>query len=611
MQVVIRVDSSDRMGSGHLIRCLTLANELRNSGVTVLFVSREHKGNFLQRAEDEGYKVVRLSPPPLPTDSRVDDYSALLGVPQEQDAQECLQALRDTRVDWLVVDHYGLDHVWERHLRAIAPYVAVLDDLANRRHDCDILLDQNYFGSTANSRYAGLVSSSCVQLLGPKYALLQPDYRRLRHLMPARDGLVRRVLVFFGGSDQPNNTMHVLKAFESSTLENLAVDIVAGQNHPDKQGLEDWVGRRRGATLHSGLRSLAGLMARADLAVGGGGSTTWERACLSLPAVIVALADNQRAFSDALAADGYQVLLGRDCDVSVDMWSRALVDQISNPQHLVAMSRRVATLTDGTGSELMARTMLDGERFVVRAKSSLTNSPHSPSGSHVVAAKNLRITVLSDADSWLNAHLTELVARWREQGYPVQWVHDSTLISNGDVCFIIGCTRLLKPTDLSRNTYNLVVHESALPEGRGWSPMTWQVLEDRRHIVITLFEAAKEVDSGRIHLQTTIQLSGTELIDEWRQLQADATSELCSRWINEYPGVTQRAHEQSGTASYFRRRGPVDSRIDPEQSIARQFDLLRVVDNDRYPAFFEYRGSAYRLLIKRAATAQVSNSQME
>jgi UDP-2,4-diacetamido-2,4,6-trideoxy-beta-L-altropyranose hydrolase len=598
-RIAFRVDSSAQMGSGHLMRCLTLANELRDSGATVNFLSRQHPGHLIQLLESQGYSVLRLIAPAVTNTAVGEDYAAWLGVSQTADASETLQYLARESPDWLVVDHYGLNCEWERQMRSAVGRILTIDDLANRRHDCDVLLDQNYFGSTTQQRYAGLTEGeSCRLLLGPRYALLQPEYRMMRPLAPPRDGIVRRVLVFFGGSDAANDTGRVLEALSCVELAELAVDVVVGQNHPDRGALRAWVDGRRGASLYSGLPSLAGLMVRADLTIGGGGSTTWERACLSLPAVVATLAENQRGFSEALAADGYQVLLGDHASVSVSQWREALVRLIQDPFGLVELSRRVASLTDGQGALRVATAMFEHERTKRKSRGVASATVVEPAREAPSVASRLRITVLSDSNSWLNQYIEDFVAHWINAGHRVHWVHEPAVIPSGEVCFIIGCSQLLKPDALSRNLYNLVVHESALPEGRGWSPMTWQVLEDRRRIVVSLFEATPEVVAGRIHLQATINLDGSELIEEWRDLQAQATGELCSRWIDGYPGVIANATEQVGKPSFYARRRPVDSRLDPAASLAQQFDLLRTVDNSRYPAYFEYRGRRYMLLIQ-------------
>lgn len=611
MKVVIRADSSVQLGSGHVIRCLTLAGELRSRGASVRFVCREYEGHMIPTIERHGYPVARLSVPPVSLERG--EY--------ECDARETLESLREEPVNWLVVDHYELAREWERRMRPATQRILVIDDLANRHHDCEVLLDQGYFGSVTQDRYATLVDKSCVRLLGPQFALLHPDYRTVRRLLPRRDGTVCRVLVFFGGSDLSNDTLRVLEALSCTELKHLAVDVVVGQNHPDKKSIQGWVSQRPGAALHGGLPSLAGLMARADLAVGGGGSTTWERACLALPSVVATLADNQVGFSTSLAADGCHILLGTNTDVSVSRWRAVLVDLLGNSERLVDISRRSALLTDGAGAGRVAEAMLgDGSavrQVAVAAGGSAASHLHTKrvpelNGGVPILSRDgraLHVTVLSDSMSWLNGYLPVLVEQLRRSGHPVDWVHDPQGIVAGDVCFIIGCSRLLSTAVLGRSKFNLVVHESALPEGRGWSPMTWQVLEDRRNIIVTLFEAADPVDSGRIYLQTAIELTGRELVDEWREHQARATIELCCRWIREFPDVVQGAREQTGMPTFYPRRGPADSKLDPHSSLASQFDVLRTVDNVRYPAFFEYRGGHYKLFIERDDPGRITEPE--
>jgi len=163
----------------------------------------------------------------------------------------------------------------------------------------------------------------------------------------------------------------------------------------------------------------------------------------------------------------------------------------------------------------------------------------------------------------------------------VRWIHDPALLAQGDVCLLLSCGRLLSAEQLALHRHTLVVHESALPQGQGWSPMTWQILEGARSIPITLFEATADLDAGRIYLQQQIKLQGHELVEEWRTLQAQATLELCLAWFDRYQEVVSAAQPQHGEASHYRRRRPADSQLDPERSLAEQFDLLRVVDNDR------------------------------
>ena len=180
----------------------------------------------------------------------------------------------------------------------------------------------------------------------------------------------------------------------------------------------------------------------------------------------------------------------------------------------------------------------------------------------------------------------------------MRWIHDPAQLAPGDVCLLLSCSRLLSAEQLALHRHNLVVHESDLPQGQGWSPMTWQILEGASSIPITLFEATAALDAGPIYLQQQIALQGHELVEDWRTLQAQATFELCLAWFDRYREVVAAAQPQQGEASHYLRRRPADSQLDPERSLAEQFNLLRVVDNQRYPAFFYWRGRRHGLQVQ-------------
>ena len=144
------------------------------------------------------------------------------------------------------------------------------------------------------------------------------------------------------------------------------------------------------------------------------------------------------------------------------------------------------------------------------------------------------------------------------------------------------------------------MYESVLPQGKGWSPLTWQILEDKNEIPITLFEAKESVDSGTIYMQEIMHFTGTELLEELRDKQAAYTTQMCMSFVKNYPGIISSGKEQSGRASYYKKRKSEDSKIDSDKTICEQFNLLRVVDNNRYPAFFEMAGERYFLKIEKA-----------
>ena len=211
----------------------------------------------------------------------------------------------------------------------------------------------------------------------------------------------------------------------------------------------------------------------------------------------------------------------------------------------------------------------------------------------------LSISILSDRSSWLNKYLSELVLDWLNVGHRVLWVHEKQDLRPGDFCFYLSCGQIVPASILSQYQHNLVVHESDLPKGKGWSPLSWQILEGENKIAVTLFEAAKKVDSGRVYAQEWLKFDGHELIDELREAQARATRNLCKRFVSEYPGILAQAREQVGEESFYSRRNPAASKLSTEQSIAEQFALLRIVDNDRYPAFFDHEGYEYKIAVQK------------
>jgi methionyl-tRNA formyltransferase len=216
-----------------------------------------------------------------------------------------------------------------------------------------------------------------------------------------------------------------------------------------------------------------------------------------------------------------------------------------------------------------------------------------------VAGSSLRIGLCIDKGSWINDFIPAWALQWQAVGHTVSWAHDAALLPECHICFYLSYGRIVGKELRARHFNNLVVHESDLPAGRGWSPLTWQVLQGAEKIVVTLFEAADAVDAGKIYGQTVIQLRGHELIDDLRRKQASATFELCAEFVARYPSGWKYSREQRGTASYFPRRTKKDSRIDLELPIREQFNLLRVCDNIRYPAWFEHAGKRFALSINR------------
>ena len=333
----IRVDSSEMIGSGHLMRCLTLAAQMRDDGKAVHFICRELEGNLCQIVTDRGFFLHRL-PMHAPDDS-LTGYAAWLTVPQAADAAETAAVLRRIQpVERLVVDSYALDAAWERQMRPLVREIFVIDDLANRRHDCDILLDQNFYREMRR-RYDGLVPEECKLLLGPAHALLREEFYAARKKLADRDGVLRQILVFYGGSDATCETEKAIHVLLQLYLPSVAVDVVVGGSNPRRAYIEELCGKHGFLRYHCQVSNMAELMAQADLSLGAGGTTTWERCFLGLPAIVTAIAENQLEVCRDCAEMGYIYYLGKWDEVTEEDIAAA-VQKCTMPQVLREMQRR-------------------------------------------------------------------------------------------------------------------------------------------------------------------------------------------------------------------------------------------------------------------------------
>jgi methionyl-tRNA formyltransferase len=211
-----------------------------------------------------------------------------------------------------------------------------------------------------------------------------------------------------------------------------------------------------------------------------------------------------------------------------------------------------------------------------------------------------RVTILTDAESWLHNFLPTLIADLQSRGHSVNVVTAPAEVPEGDFLLCLSSTRLVPSSVLARNRHNLVVHQSDLPRGRGWSPLSWQILEGKDVVPVCLFEAASRVDSGPIYLRDEMHFKGTELVDELRHAQAACAFQMVMQFFDEYPGIIMRGVPQSGDPTYYPRRSPEDNRIDPDKTLREQFNLLRIVDNERYPAYVELYDEVYILKIEKS-----------
>lgn len=351
MRVAFRADASLQIGTGHVMRCLTLADALSEQGAGCKFVCRAHKGHMMDLIEERGYQVNAL---PEPTEEIPDAaadlaHSSWLGVDWFTDAQQTQEALLQFNVDWLVVDHYAIDDRWESALRSGHKRIMVIDDLADRRHDCDLLLDQN-LGRVADA-YQTLIPNHACRLIGPKYSMLRPEFGHWREksLMRRKSPQLKRILITMGGIDENNVTGHVIDCLKECYLpHDFKITIVMGSKSPWLAQVQKQANRLPCQTeVLVNVSKMAELMTFSDLAIGACGGTAWERCCLGLPSYVFTTAQNQHEGALALQSLGAIVLLS-DTDSFINELS-SLFEDAAKAECLKTMSFGASNITDGTG----------------------------------------------------------------------------------------------------------------------------------------------------------------------------------------------------------------------------------------------------------------------
>jgi len=358
MKIIFRTDASVTIGQGHVRRSLTLADTLREQGASAGFVCREHDAHLCDLIEGKGFDLSRLpTPKPGVQSDDTSAHASWLGSLWEDDAEQtrCAIKAQGTRPDWLVVDHYAIDQRWESALRGFVRRIMVIDDLADRSHDCDLLLDQNLVGDML-TRYAGRVPAACGLLLGPEYALLDPSYAELRARACPRNEAIRRILIFFGGVDTDNLTGRALSAVLDLNMPNIEIDVVTTGSGPHYQTFLHQIAGHTNIRLHRDLPTLAPLMAQADLAIGAGGSTSWERLCMGLPTLVVTVAENQLEVARELDRRGLIRWLGGVSSATFERFQVELLTILNSDSNAV-QSRHMGNIVDGRGASRVCEAM--------------------------------------------------------------------------------------------------------------------------------------------------------------------------------------------------------------------------------------------------------------
>lgn len=335
--VLIRADATLEIGSGHVMRCAALGMRLMARGALVHFVCVGLPNRLADWLRDRGFGLTALPA------ADITDWRADL-------AETCKVAHLIGTIDLLIVDHYRLEWEWERGMRQNVRRILVIDDLADRDHDCDLLLDENLHAD-ALTRYRQRVPHGTRQFLGPRYALLRVEFDEPR-LQRTRDGSVKRLLVFFGGTDPGHQTIKVISALRA--MGSLAPEtiIVLGPAYPHRETIQMSVVDLPRICVLDATDQMSRLIAEADLAIGACGQAAWERCALGLPCLVVVTAENQREVAESLHSLGAVECLGDADKVSADSWESALRRAMEDSQRLRAMATASRAITAGRQAAL-------------------------------------------------------------------------------------------------------------------------------------------------------------------------------------------------------------------------------------------------------------------
>ena len=340
MNIIFRVDSSTDIGIGHMMRCLTLAGNLKKqyTQLRILFISRDLDGNINNIVEKNGYGLCLL--PREHKKYKLQDYEKWLSVPKGMDVVQTIKFLEGEEISLLVVDNYALDYKWENIVRPFVKAILVIDDLANRIHECDFLLDQTY-GNNVGHRYDGLVPKKCKLFLGIEYVLLRDGFYRQRKLCQVRRQ-IQRILVFYGGSDDTHETIKVLKGLQKLKQSSYKIDVVVGSSNIQKKQIEQMCKRLKKVTYYCQVNNMEDFIANADIALGASGGNTWERCALGLPAVVTITAGNQKEIALQVEKTGAIKVIGCSYDLSEKEYYHILLQLDKLP--LEYMSRQAFAL---------------------------------------------------------------------------------------------------------------------------------------------------------------------------------------------------------------------------------------------------------------------------
>ncbi len=552
----IRADANTQMGTGHLMRCLALAQAWQDRGGQVAVITKLNIPSLLTRLSNEGISIHHLA----------------ANSSSDQDTIETVSVATERKAEWIVLDGYHFTSAYRTSLKLSGFKVLALDDLGDSDlTQSDWILNQNAYADDA--LYAQLRHSPQL-LTGSSYTLLRREFLALTPRTDEEPIRAKNILVTVGGGDPDNITSKIIESVGRFREWPLAIKIIVGAANPHLDSIT--AATRAFADYHNieilkNPDNLPMLMQSCDLAVSAAGSSCWEFAYLGRPTVLIVVADNQKHIASTLHQRGAAYSLGYYNETAVSEWEQRIASVITSPERRTSMKGAAHEILDGRGAARVAAAL----------------------------SGNYSITLATAKSGWMYNGINKFAEELRALGHKVSIVTSPDEMQGGDFLLLLSFWSLVQKEIRSRYLHTLVVHESALPQGRGWSPATWAILEDKNTIPICLIEAAEKVDSGDIYIRDTLLLSGNELVDEWRRLLQEKTFALCRQFILQFPFVLKFREHQTGEPSYLPRRTHEDSEININEPLSTAFNKLRVADNHSYPAFFRFKGHKYIIKVEK------------
>tara|TARA_B100000809_G_scaffold226393_1_gene237996 strand:- start:318 stop:1355 length:1038 start_codon:yes stop_codon:yes gene_type:complete len=334
----IRVDASPEIGIGHIMRCLTLAQELKNNFDKIIFLTQKNSSDFIETIMKNEFEVIFIS------------------ANNDSDIIKNIVTTNSVNKNFLLIDHYNVDSNFESSLKNTFEKIFVIDDLANRKHDCDLLIDQNYYRDL-NHRYEKLIQNDTITLLGPKYAIIRSEFRSINKKTIKKNSQIKKILISFGGSDPTNECKKSLDALCS--IENNQFEIVAivGIYNNKFEQLKKLYEKYSNIKIYRHVNDLSLLMLNSDLFIGAGGTTTWERFYMGLPSIVTIISDDQKESIEFLSDMGHIINLGLAKNVTSKTYAQTL--QKPNSDLIYNMSLHNQKLVDGNGSNRIKKQIIE------------------------------------------------------------------------------------------------------------------------------------------------------------------------------------------------------------------------------------------------------------